>query len=245
MNNLTTVDFHSDTLFAVERDDGVFVAIKPISDTLGLAWNKQLERIKRDTILSEGITVMGIPSVGGVQDTTCLKLDLINGWLFGIDESRVKSEETRQRVLSYKRECYSVLHEHFYGKRRSGQADMEVEFQDTDGAKIRMVTESRQTFGAKAAAQMWFRLGLPVVPAMLPDHGKVDRQTSDAERRILAAGHQGILKGKLKDSLRSMSYQEFQDTLDRLENDGKIIKVHTKTGRPGFRLFHTDKAYPV
>ena len=103
MGKIITVDFRNDTLFAVERDDGVYVAVKPISDTLGLAWNKQLERLKRDPILAEGMTIMVMPSVGGIQETTCLKLELVNGWLFGIDESRVKDEETRQRVLAYKR----------------------------------------------------------------------------------------------------------------------------------------------
>lgn len=65
---ITTIDFHRDTLFAVEQQDGVSVAIKPICDTLGIAWNKQLERIKRDAILSEGMTIMVMPSPGGAQE---------------------------------------------------------------------------------------------------------------------------------------------------------------------------------
>jgi len=36
-----------------------------------------------------------------------------------------------------------------------------------DGLRIRMVTEARQSFGEGAAQQLWFRLKLPVVPAML------------------------------------------------------------------------------
>lgn len=32
-----------------------------------------------------------------------------------------------------------------------------------------LVSEARQVFGARAAGQLWMRLGLPVVPAMLPD----------------------------------------------------------------------------
>ncbi|MRN76835.1 MULTISPECIES: phage antirepressor N-terminal domain-containing protein [unclassified Brucella] len=41
MSKIITVDFRNDTLFAVERDDGVFVAVKPICDTLGLSWGSQ------------------------------------------------------------------------------------------------------------------------------------------------------------------------------------------------------------
>jgi hypothetical protein len=169
VGNIVTVDFRQDTLFAVERDDGVFVAVKPICDSLGLAWNKQLERLKRDPILAEGMTVMGIPSVGGTQETTVLKLEMVNGWLFGIDESRVKDEQTRQKVLAYKRECYSVLFEHFYGKRRKPEPEVVDDPQENESVKLRMVNEGRQVFGTQAAAQLWFKLGLPVVPAMYHD----------------------------------------------------------------------------
>ena len=65
MSKLVTVDFRNDTIFAVERDDGIYVAIKPICETLGLAWNKQLERTKRDPIMAEGMTMTGIARSAG------------------------------------------------------------------------------------------------------------------------------------------------------------------------------------
>lgn len=173
MSKIITVDFRNDTLFAVERDDGVFVAVKPICDTLGLSWGSQHNRIMRDPILAEGIFTTKMPSVGGAQETTLLKIDLVNGWLFGIDENRVKPE-CKELVMAYKRECHAVLFEHFYGKRK-GIHSMDIpggesgEAQENEGVKLRMVTEGRHTFGNQAAAQLWFRLGLPVVPAMLHD----------------------------------------------------------------------------
>jgi hypothetical protein len=167
---ITTVEFYNDTLFAVERHDGVFVALKPICDSLGVAWNKQLERLKRDVILAEGMTIMVIPSPGGAQETTCLRIDLVNGWLFGIDEGRVRDDETRQQVLTYKRECHAALFRHFYGRR-----DSLNEPEESDAPKVRAVTEARHTFGVPAAAQLWLKLGLPVVPAMLhvPGQGEL------------------------------------------------------------------------
>ena len=54
---------------------------------------------------------------GGDQEAVCLKLDLINGWLFTIDTSRIKDDTVRQKVLTYQRECYRVLHDHFAGRR--------------------------------------------------------------------------------------------------------------------------------
>lgn len=168
--NLITVNFRQDTLFAVERDDGMYVAVKPIVQALGLDWKAQHRRMSDDAIFSEGMVTMTIPSVGGAQETTCLKMDLIHGWLLTIDESRVKNEEIRQRVLVYKRECYKVLFDHFYGKRSQPEPLPEAEeTTDNENLKLRHITECRQTFGTAAASQLWFKLGLPIVPAMLQD----------------------------------------------------------------------------
>jgi len=40
---------------------------------------------------------------------------------------------------------------------------------------VRAVTEAGHTFGVSAAAQLWLKLGLPVVPAMLhiPGQGEL------------------------------------------------------------------------
>lgn len=169
--NLITVNFRQDTLFAVERDDGMFVALKPICDSLGLAWQRQLERIKEDPVLSEGVTMVVIPSPGGAQETTCLKLELVNGWLFKVDSRRVKDEDTKRKLLTYQRECYQVLFDAFYGKRQTPAPSVPEaeETSDNENLKLRHVTECRQTFGTQAASQLWFKLGLPVVPAMLQD----------------------------------------------------------------------------
>ena len=169
---IVTVEFRQDKLFAIDRDDGIFVAISPICDSLGVASQKQRERIQRDPILREGATMMVFPSPGGSQDTFCLKLEMVNGWLFGIDESRVKDEETRQRVLAYKRECYAVLFKHFYGRAtedRKAALAIEVNEEEPTQTKRSLVTESRQTFGTQAARELWFKLGLPTTPAMYAD----------------------------------------------------------------------------
>ncbi len=173
MSKIITVDFRNDTLFAVQRDDGVFVAVKPIVQTLGLDWKAQHRRISDDPILREGMVTTAMPSVGGAQETTCIRLDLVNGWLFGIDESRVRDEETRQRVLAYKRECYGVLFKHFYGRSAAASAaDVPhvIATEDARKESIRtrrqLVSEARQSYGTHSARQLWAYLGLPMVPAM-------------------------------------------------------------------------------
>jgi len=119
---------------------------------------------------------MALPSAGGAQETFCLRLDLVHGWLFTIDESRVKDGETRQRVLAYKRECYAVLFRHFYGAaqaggRLSGEEALGAKEGEQEPIQTRrgLVTQARHTFGSPAARELWFKLGLPVVPSMTAD----------------------------------------------------------------------------
>ena len=166
MGKITTINFHDDTLFAVERDDGVYVAAKPVCDALGLNWKSQYNRMCRDAILSEGMVIMTMPSVGGAQETVCLKLETVNGWLFTIDENRVKDEDTRQKVLRYKRECYQVLFDHFYGK-GNNYAEVLEDIETPENTKLRMVTEARHTYGAQVASELWLMLGLPITPSMI------------------------------------------------------------------------------
>lgn len=175
MGKIITVDFRADTLFAAERDDGVFVAITPICAALGLDAQKQRKRIQDDPILSEGACQVAYPSAGGMQETFSLRLDLVNGWLFSINEKLVRDEDVRQKVLTYKRECYAVLFQHFYGRVEKATAPQHVDVpHENEAHALRKVVECRHVFGHRAAAELWFKLGLDVVPSMLHDPRQLD-----------------------------------------------------------------------
>lgn len=165
MGHIVTVEFHGDTLLAVQRGDAVFVAITPICKALGVDAKKQRERIQRDIVLGEGGAVMAFPSPGGTQDTFCLRLDMLNGWLFGIDDSRVATADIREKVLAYKRECYAVLARHFLGETAPHGGALPDDGMRQEAAR-KLVTEARHSFSDLAARQLWFKLGLPTVPAM-------------------------------------------------------------------------------
>ena len=181
MGKIITVNFRGDDLVAFERDDGMFVALKPIVEGMGVNWEGQRQRIHRDPILSEGTCMMQVPfGRGGAQDALCLKFDLVNGWLFTIDSSRIKDDEVRARVLTYQRECYRVLFDHFYRGERTTEAvtaqanDAENPARAPTMERLRTVTETRQSFGTSASREMWFKLGLPIVPSMLNQDEQAD-----------------------------------------------------------------------
>lgn len=169
MGEIVTVNFRGDELYGFKQDDGTFLALKPMVEAMGLNWSGQFERVNRDPVLSKGIRVMRTPfGRGGAQETVCIKLDLVNGWLFGIDSSRIKDESVKQKVILYQEECYQVLYDHFGGRRRLPEAEVAPEENPaTTAERLRLVAETRQTFNQVAAREMWFRQGLPIVPAMV------------------------------------------------------------------------------
>ena len=115
------IDFYGDTVSAVRVDNGtVYVPVRPICDLLGVDWGSQRKRINRDDVLSDEIMSVVITTTDidpkskkpRTSKMLALPLDYLNGWLFGINASRVK-KELKEKILDYKRECYRVLYESF------------------------------------------------------------------------------------------------------------------------------------
>jgi hypothetical protein len=104
-----TLEFYDDELVAAKMADGsVFVPVRRLCDNLGLDWPSQRQRILRDEILNEAKGVVIITTPGGQQEALCLPLDLIPGWLFGVQPSRVR-EDLRPKLRRYRKECFRVL----------------------------------------------------------------------------------------------------------------------------------------
>jgi hypothetical protein len=114
-----TIDFYGNSIpTALVNVDGRtmrYVPLRPICEYLGLSWSGQRERIMRDPVLSEEarfVRVTRTTATGGIPDSLCLPVEFLNGWLFGINASRVKAE-LQETVIRYQRDCYRVLREAF------------------------------------------------------------------------------------------------------------------------------------
>lgn len=118
------IEFYEDLVTAVAVEQSgerrIYVPVKPIVTYLGLDWPGQYQRIQRDPILSEVITGVVITTIpdperggGGPQETLCLPIEMLHGYLFGIQANRVRPE-IRDKVLRYQRECYRALYEAFH-----------------------------------------------------------------------------------------------------------------------------------
>lgn len=117
-NNIKTIDFNGQQLLTIEKNGVHYAAVKPIAENIGLNWNSQHNRITRDDVLNSVVVMMTTTGNDGKQyDMTCLPIEFLNGWLFGIDAKRVKPE-VKAPLIQYKMQCYKVLHDYWH----TGQA---------------------------------------------------------------------------------------------------------------------------
>ena len=115
-----SVAFYGDALIGVlveiAGERRIYVPVRPICENLGLSWGSQRNRIYRDEVLHEelrGVFIMNTPGTGGgTQETLCLPIEMIPGFLFGITASKVRPE-LQDKILRYRRECYRRLWDAF------------------------------------------------------------------------------------------------------------------------------------
>lgn len=138
------VNIHGNPVPTVLHEGKPYVGMKALCEQMGLDWRAQRQRIKRDPNLSKGVVIITTPSNGGEQEMNCLSLEMINGWLFGIDASRVKPE-IRETVLAYQRECYAVLYNYWHGKGAAGilTATDEIRYMNQRLALLRELRHER------------------------------------------------------------------------------------------------------
>lgn len=102
--------FYDDEILAVQAADGeIYLPIRRMCDLLGIGYQGQIDRIRRDPVLAKYEAQLRIShEAGGAQATNCLALRFTPGWLFGINASRVRAE-VRAKLIRYQEEVYEVI----------------------------------------------------------------------------------------------------------------------------------------
>ena len=115
-NQIQLVQFHNQQISILNYNNKPYVAIKPICENIGLDWEAQRQRIKRNEILnSTAFMIKVVAKDGKNRDVLCLPLGYLNGWLAGIELSRV-NPEIKPILKQYQLECFDVLYSHFMPK---------------------------------------------------------------------------------------------------------------------------------
>jgi hypothetical protein len=109
-----TISFYGHELVAVRLEDGRIAAVlRWLCEGMGLDVQAQMRRIQRKTVLREDLVQVRVSTPGGLQAMPALVLHGLPGWLYGVDETRMSSDEARAGVVLFQREATDVLYRHF------------------------------------------------------------------------------------------------------------------------------------
>lgn len=117
-----TITFYGHALVAVRLPDGQIAAVlRWLCESLQLDPQGQLQRIERKTALRNGLVRVRVATDGGPQEMPAVTLKVLPGYLFTIDENRVK-EDARADVILFQEECVEALSAHFTRKHQDATA---------------------------------------------------------------------------------------------------------------------------
>jgi P22_AR N-terminal domain len=104
--------FESVILAVRDTDGAIYLSIRDICQSIGIAPNVQLRRLRTHMILSEGISTFRVQTAGGMQRQEFLTLELIPTWLLMINSARVL-EAAKPKLVWFQRyivrEVYSAF----------------------------------------------------------------------------------------------------------------------------------------
>jgi len=140
------VDFYGDPIPVAQTPEGeLFVPLKPLTDFLGLSADPQRRRVLRDPVMKAKTRMVMITAADGKRyQMFALPLDLLPGWLFGVDTGRVKPDLV-DKLNRYRAECFKVLWSAF-------RTQIEPRPSPSDNTTITVLQQIAET--ARAVAQM-------------------------------------------------------------------------------------------
>ena len=162
------IEFYGDEILAVQEPSTgrIYVPFARLCDNLGIDRGSQVERIREHEVLKDGLITLKLHTAGGIQDTQCLRLDLVPFWLAGINTNRVKAEVQNKLVL-YQRECAAILWDSF---RPPGQPSSVALTTPTTLTPAAQAYEMAMAVATLARQQMNLEAQIVDIAAMVGEH---------------------------------------------------------------------------
>lgn len=122
------VPFHGTMLPSSRSADGkIFVALKPIVESMGLNWKSQHEKLIARSWATVVLRTM-VAEDGKRRRMACVDLRTLSMWLATVNENRV-SAATRPKLIAYQAECADALEAYWIDGQatRPDPADVDIE----------------------------------------------------------------------------------------------------------------------
>ena len=116
---LQRINFYGSDLLTVERNGTLYVAMKPVCESIGVNWDSQRKKVMGHSILSSVAVIMTATGNDGKQyKMVMLPIKYIQGWLFMLDSNRI-APAIKNTVILYQKECFEVLSQYWQHKSRA------------------------------------------------------------------------------------------------------------------------------
>lgn len=105
----TTYKLFGKELPLITEGDTAYIPLRALSRLLGVSYGSQKRRLDRDPIIAPLSKELPVRlERGGTQDMIVLPLEYVDGFLLGLDPSRVGAG-IRKRYTAYRLELYETL----------------------------------------------------------------------------------------------------------------------------------------
>lgn len=133
------IPFHRDSVQSVQVDGEPYVVFRPLVEALGLAYSRQLQKLKGKSWASMSLIDTQLPSDTQRREHTVINLKTLTMWLATIDENRV-NETSRPLVVAYQNEVAEAIESYFTKGTATNPRVVESKPQDFS----EVISESRQ-----------------------------------------------------------------------------------------------------
>jgi hypothetical protein len=220
-----SIIFHENTLITAEINGEKFVAMKPITEGMGLAWQSQQTKIRQSKRYNDIVMPLQTPS--GIQEMVCIPIKKLNGWLFSINTDKVKAE-IREKVRQYQEECFVVLYDYWHkgaavNDRAAAPAVYDSEILQTLLATNQAVTGLREQLGSLvrvAGAMEEFRDTARNICESVEQLSKISHIES-AVRNHIDRLRQAMMDGFDRARLRGTNTKLH---LDKIEENARLLR---------------------
>lgn len=246
------VNFYGDLLTVVLVEGMPYVAVRPITDFLGVEWTGQYQRIQRDDVLNEERRLVVTTGADGKRrEMVALPLEMLPGWLFGISGTRLKKPEMAEKLRLYRRDCFRVLWREF-GQRDAVPAP-------AGSAALLQVRDIGLALVHMAEEQMQLQTQVETVTVRVDEaHTRLDRAVEVVEgfgRRLTRVEHRMMpyesISAEQATEVR-LAVQRLGELLtgkaarvrkgEKLPNyySGIFMEIYNRTGAPRYELIRVE-----
>ncbi|WP_336368925.1 phage antirepressor N-terminal domain-containing protein, partial [Avibacterium paragallinarum] len=158
------------------------------------------------------------------QQTLCLPIQYLNGWLFGIDVKRVKPE-IRETLITYKRECYQALFDYWNkGKAERSKERSQTTVDDRTGLRdaVNMLVSKKGLIYSDAYQLIHQRFNV----------NHIDELSKEQLPQAVEYVHKLVLEGELIDPPKKQMVE--------IPHEGRWLVIVNKYNPQNYRIKNMD-----